>query len=262
MKILVPIDVDIASKNALKMAFKLFEQNSEAFLQVLHIEHQDRANEQELVEELRKDVLSGLHEVPHRERFNFSLQVGKPEQILEKAFEKWQPDLIVMADQEIRGWSSLIQHSQSDWVVENSSCPVIITHREDSEHNFQDILLPVTKEPGLVEALTQLSPWVNLWGSTLHLLKVSTITDFYTNLQAKEELSRMVKKHNIANYTFNYWNARDVESGIIEFASQNNIGLITLLTHKHTKLQKILGTTSLEVIHRAHKPILSFCVAR
>lgn len=269
-RILVPVDFSDCSYNALRYAALLGEKLEVDELIILHvmtlpvsygeygmaatstvtIMHQEEQIETNF-KKLTK-VVPELKNVPHTTHVEQGYTVSAI-----NAFAKFNKiDLIIMGTLGATGIDERIMGTNTFAVIKNSAVPVLVIPKGATYKKIEHIALASDYEPLDYKTLEPLLFLNQKFGSTLHILHVSE-NERIDILEAKE--AKNLERHlRHVPHRFHFMVEESVEEGINRYAKDNEIGLVTLIPHKHPFFTRIFeGRQSKEIIFHTKIPLLA-----
>lgn len=276
-KILVPTDFSKAAFNALLIASQIASKSEDAVIELLHVEEPFDSGHAASGENLHQDmddvfmlrilerVNKKIAKIAQHPKFkNVKIQpvvkVGNVYEGIIAVISKHAPDLVIMGARGINDWDRFLIGSNTDKIVNSSSSPVLVVHKEDEEIEFNDIVFATNNEEDIHKSMAQLKTFQDLFNAKLHILRVITLSDFYTTAEAEKDLQSFALRYDLKNFETHQYNANYVEEGILQFAQDNKIDLVSIITHRHSFLQRLFSHVSTEVINHSPKPVLAFNV--
>ncbi len=272
-KILVPTDCSDLSGYALSLAQKLARQSGAEIyaLQVVPtaadavfskegelLESEDFDLEAVKKEQERsRTTMAGWVARHHAEVVPIVKAGNLPDQILH-CVKQENIDLVVMGTHGLSGLRELIADSVTEQVVRKSSVPVLSLKCDRSELEIKDIMLASSfnedapKQIGFIKTLQQ------AFGATIHLLRVNTPRDFKTSRELKERMERFAKVNDLAKVETHIYCDKDVEQGILHFAQDTGIDMISIGVEKDSMAKLFQKHVSSSLVNHLYYPVLTF----
>lgn len=274
-KILVPTDFSKAAFNALLIASQIASKSEDVIIELLHVEEPFDSGHSASGENLHQNtddifmlkilqkVNKKISKIAHHSKFKHVkikplVKIGNIYESIINVIDKEQPDLVIMGARGINDWDRFLVGSNTDKIVNSSSAPVLVVHKEDEEIHFNDIVFATNNEEDIHKSMAGLKKFQELFGAKLHILRVITLSDFYTTAEAEKDLQSFALRYDLQNFVTHQYNANYVEEGILQFAQDNTIDLVSIITHKHSFFQRLFSHVSTEVINHSPKPVLAF----
>jgi nucleotide-binding universal stress UspA family protein len=153
----------------------------------------------------------------------------------------------------------MIIGSNTEKVVRYAKCPVLTVHEKSSGSDFKNIVYATSMSEDEKDFSNVIMYTQELYGATIHLVRVNTPMNFKTDTVVKESMKRFAKKLQLKNYTLNVFNDLSEEEGIIHFANSINADLIALATHGRTGFAHVIsGSIAEDVANHSRKPVLTY----
>lgn len=275
--ILVPTDFSKAAQNAMDVAAAL-ARKSNAKIILLHVVEEieegsfnvegeavasgsweDRIFNAKMIQK-SKQQLSKVAASMIEDGINVNplLRVGTPYHGIQAIITEHKADLVIMGTNGKSPLEEILVGSNTEKVIRRSSCPVLSVNKKPSTLDFKSIVYPISLKtdeltfPPLVKDIQQ------LYGSTIHLVRINTPGLFINDKFAKTKLNDFAKLMKLQNYTVNIYNDFNEEAGIINFAESVRADLIAMLTHGRTGLAHVLnGSIAEDVTNHAKRFVLT-----
>jgi nucleotide-binding universal stress UspA family protein len=281
-KILVPTDFSIQAEYALDFALDLAKiTNAElVLLNVLDIPGAAfapsgssfdimgtpgyvRQEDNVYIVQLHEQTKRRLEEKINEERFakieiSYKLQLGNPYVSISEEIVDNNVDLVVMGTTGTSGIEEFLVGSNTEKVVRLAKCPVI-TVKQKVQHKISNIVYASDFNEEQKSVIEELKKLQNLFGATLHLVKINTPNNFSSSRQIRKEIEAFAKKSKLQDYTTNIYCDKDEEEGIIYFAEDINADLIALSTHGRTGIMHLLsGSIAEDVVNHSKRPVWTY----
>lgn len=175
--------------------------------------------------------------------------------------KKINADLIIMGSKGQTALEEILIGSNTEKTVRNSEVPVIITKKDNDNFKLKKLVFASTFENDEAKALEGFLDFANKFKSKIYFLKVNTPQNFECSTDSKNKVTAFVEKYNVTNYTIKVHNDKSVQEGILNFANENNIDLVSLATHGRSGLSRFFnGSVSVNLSKNVLKPVLTFKV--
>lgn len=191
------------------------------------------------------------------------LRVGTPYHGIHTIITEHKADLVVMGTHGKSRLEEILIGSNTEKVMRRSSCPVLSVNKKPSRVDFKSIVYALSLRadelsfPPIVKEIQQ------LYGSTLHLVRINTPGLFINDSLAKEKLQAFAQKMKLQNYTLNTFNDFDEEAGIINFSEAIGADIITMWTHGRTGLSHLFnGSIAEGVTNHARRCVLTSVLSK
>lgn len=167
-------------------------------------------------------------------------------------------DLLFIGAHGFTGFQPFWIGSNAFRVVSASHCPVI-TCPENSEHgDFSNILVPLDSSPETRQKTGYAISFAKVFGSKLHLYGVCKFTDSESIHHLKIYLQQTEEK--IAKlgipYTISLQSGVNVPQSCIEYAKNNQCGLIMMMTETESS-SFFMGTYAQQLVNHSPYPVMA-----
>lgn len=186
------------------------------------------------------------------------LRVGTPYHGIQAIITEHKADLVVMGTNGKSPLEEILIGSNTEKVMRRSTCPVLSVNKKPSNLDFKSIVYAVSLRtdelafPPLVKEIQE------LYGSTIHLVRINTPGVFINDKFAKEKMREFGQKVDLKNFTVNTYNDFSEEAGIINFSESVSADLISMWTHGRTGLSHMLnGSIAEDVTNHAKRCVLT-----
>jgi nucleotide-binding universal stress UspA family protein len=277
-KILVPTDFSNPAKLATEVAIEIARKaNAEiVLLHVIEIASDDSFNAEGQVSqsddwedklftlkmiEVSKKKLSEARKAVEDEGVpvSYKLKMGNPFHAMRTSITDEKADLVVMGTSGRSKLEEMIIGSNTEKVVRYARCPVLTVHEKSSGSDFKNIVYATSLSDDEKEFSTVIMNTQELYGATIHLVRINTPTNFKPDTIVKASMEKFAKKLCLKNYTLNVFNDVSEEEGIIHFANSINADLIALATHGRTGFAHVIaGSIAEDVANHSRKPVLTY----
>jgi nucleotide-binding universal stress UspA family protein len=277
-KILVPTDFSNPAKLAMEVAIEIARKaNAEiVLLHVIEIASDDSFNAEGQISqsddwedklftlkmiEVSKKKLSEARQAIEDEgvAVSYKLKMGNPFHAMRTSITDEKADLVVMGTSGRSKLEEMIIGSNTEKVVRYAKCPVLTVHEKSSGSDFKNIVYATSLSDDEKEFSTVIMNTQELYGATIHLVRINTPSNFRPDTVVKEIMEKFAKKLHLKNYTLNVFNDVSEEEGIIHFANSINADLIALATHGRTGFAHVIaGSIAEDVANHSRKPVLTY----
>jgi nucleotide-binding universal stress UspA family protein len=180
-------------------------------------------------------------------------------QQINKFVERHQIDLIVMGSQGTSKNENVLLGSNAEKVIRTAKVPVLTVKQAIEEVNLKNVCFASDFKDVPKIAIYMLSLLQNLYGATIHLVKIITLSNFELSSVTKETIRLFAKGCLLENYTINYYNYYTEYEGIIAFANEIRADMISMTTQGNTGFIRVLmGSIAEDVANHADLPVLTF----
>jgi nucleotide-binding universal stress UspA family protein len=172
------------------------------------------------------------------------------------SIDQHQHDLVVMGAHSSMGTFEVFVGSHAEKITRRSPVPVIVVNEEISAP-VKNIVFPVERDmeqrKDLIDKVKALQAFFN---ARLHLVMISTPTEFRREIDARKELSLFADLYKLVDFTINVFSDVDQEDGIIHFTNMVHGDLITIGTHRRRGLAHWFNDSNADdVVDHAKLPI-------
>ncbi len=172
--------------------------------------------------------------------------------------ETLQIDLVVMGSSGAEGWEELLVGSNSQKVIRNASCPVLVI-KNSKPLELKNVIYASDFEnytPSSIEFVKLLQAH---YKSRLHLLTVITPKTFEASRTTVRRLSNFAVQHGLEHYETHAYNNFSEEEGIVAYAEDCKADLIVMCTHGRTGLARMLaGSIAENVANHSSVSVTTF----
>jgi nucleotide-binding universal stress UspA family protein len=268
--ILVPIDFSAFSLSAAKTA-AYFSKKLGAQLHLLHVvfappdwntlpvEMQQNYPdiESRLVEaEIRLDKFAA-QSLFKGVTVNTYVYSGMPyDQIIQFA-QAYRMDLIVLGAHGAGESDGLFIGSTAQRVLRMASCPVLSVKKEYHASAFKHILFPSDFTENVEPTIQTVNTLADSLQADVNFLYVNTPLNFSDTHSVEKKMTQRIPAQKKVKYSRTIYNDFDMEQGILNFARNRNIDLITMVTHNRKgQPDYLLGSTETLLFH-SEVPVMS-----
>ncbi|WP_373057824.1 universal stress protein [Zunongwangia sp. H14] len=167
-------------------------------------------------------------------------------------------DLIVMGSHGASGFKEMFIGSNTEKVVRSSQIPVLVIKNPEAGLDTTHFVYATDAEASTMHTAQKAAGFAKTLGADFHLLYINTPNEFLTSKEAGERLIRVAKETG-TQPQFHIYNDVSVEKGILNFAAENNFGLIGIGTHGRKGLAHFFnGSISEDLVNHARRPVVTF----
>lgn len=272
--ILVPVDFSKPSENALKIATKLFRDDTFniIILHVIEIADPLMGKEQYYVEDqkmlffmklaqqkfaafLDQDYLEGLE-------ITEMIEVGSTLHGINKTIEKYAVDLIVMGSKGSSGLEEVLIGSNTEKVVRNSEVPVLVIKNDLQKLDVRKVIFASDFALENLIAYRKAKKITNDLNAELKLIYVNTPGDtFKSSDEIQKQIREFLKNTETPFLQANVHvhNDYSVEQGVLNAAYAHSADLIAMPTHGRTGLAHLFsGSIAEDVSNHSNIPVITF----
>jgi nucleotide-binding universal stress UspA family protein len=165
-------------------------------------------------------------------------------------------DMIVMGTSGANGLQELLIGSTTERVVRHSSIPVLVIRKACTVESIRNILFAFDPSEDLTYVMPKLKELQHFFGAHLQVLLINTPSNFRTHKDGLILLERLVKEHDLRDYSIHFVNYYSEADGIADFAIQNKCDMIAMATHSRRGLSHIFnGSITEDVLSALTCPI-------
>ena len=195
------------------------------------------------------------------EKLQYHLKKGKVYQEIGKTARQLKADIIFTGTHGVTGFEQYWIGSNAYRIMTSAPCPVI-TARSDYNfaHGISTILLPLDSSLETKQKLPFTVELAKRFNATIHLLKVynSPIGVIRKRIDSFGREAEKCLQDKKITYLIESVEAVNVAASILEYADNNNVDLITIMTEQNiTTANKFLGPYAQQLINGAKVPVLS-----
>lgn len=172
------------------------------------------------------------------------------------AMTERQADLIVLATHGTSGWDEWLFGSNAEHIVRSALCPVLVIKKPVAHFAPTNAVAAIDMDDTLRQQWPSY-PFGANGNSLKQFVYVSTPSDPLAPEGIHTWMDELAQEKNITDYELHVRPARDVETGILNYARERQADLIVLYTHGHTGLRHLLaGSVAEDVLNHAPVPVL------
>ncbi|WP_338763698.1 universal stress protein [Bernardetia sp. ABR2-2B] len=175
--------------------------------------------------------------------------------------EESDVDLIVMGSSGASGLGEVFIGSNTQKVVRNANCPVLVIKDDEGDFNARNIVFASDFSEMGGEAARLFPLFKTLYGSTVHLLNIVTPSTFEATPTTQKRMREFAKdlKMEKEDFTMNIFNYYTEEEGILTFAEENKADMIMLGTHGRKGFSRfMMGSIAENVANHSEIPVFVF----
>jgi nucleotide-binding universal stress UspA family protein len=214
-------------------------------------------NEQEMI---ATEALQNVAENPAYEDILITPIVSRDANGLYETMTEHGADLIVLATHGASGWDEWFFGSNAEHIVRAAHCPVLVVKAGMNHFAPKNAIAAIDVNDALKANWPQYPFWAG--GHSLKkFVYVSTPVDTLDSEGVRAWMQELAEEKSIGDYDLNIRYARSVESGILNYADEQEADLIVVFTHGHTGLRHFLnGSVSDDILNHATIPVLVFSI--
>lgn len=168
-------------------------------------------------------------------------------------------DLVVMGTSGEQNAEEVFTGNHTEQVIKVSSCPVLSVRDGFQIGDFDRIVLAISKisDDQALISLNTLRQLAECFNS--HICLVHVLSDPADREEMQKYLSRIVSVAAIENYSIHFVDAPDHAEAVIEFARQNNAGLIAVIKNSKEGIFRMFSNSfSNRVVKEVGRPVFTF----
>lgn len=269
--ILVPTDFSESSVFALKTAIKLARKIS-ARIYLFHRVHlhpnwniltdEEKAchpkllkKESEVMERFRGTLDTNLHSgIQIISLFSSGDLVDRAEQLV----DKYEIDFVLMGSEGADGLKEWLYGSNAQKISTRVEVPCMVIKHEVEELSLKKVVFASEFEEDAKKPFLQLIDFLQIFGSTIHLLYIASIKEFVVQEETIERMREFEKLcwklpceiHGQADQT--------IEMGIQNYMVNSQADMLAVVNHQKGPFQKLVsGSISEKLINHMEGPVLS-----
>jgi len=272
--ILVPTDFSADAEKALNFAHDLAKiSNSE--IRLLHVveypgiesfhaggetnltDGMDKVFMMQLLRKVKTDIRALAEDPKYSDiTVHYNVMVGHPWKSISKEIADSNADIVVIGSKGATGAEEVLLGSTAEKVVRFAHCPVITIKEPTRVELLKDIVYATNMVDDQSKVMENLKVIQKILHAKIHLLRVNTPYAFIGSREAKEKLKQFAEAHNMEDYTLNTYDEFREETGILNFAEDNDCDIIAMSTHSHTGLVHMFtGSIAEDVVNHAKRPV-------
>ncbi len=184
-------------------------------------------------------------------------KIGVPYELILRVIDQSKADLVVLGAYGKGYVQGRFIGSTLQKVIRNAKCPVLAVKHALDGNDFRKLAFASLFDDEAKKAFDQVKPLLKLFKPSIHLLFVSTPTNFIQSKLAEDGIVKFKKGNEEINFHQEIYNHTEVENGIIEFAGSQIINWVALVTgHRENSPAYQIGTTE-TVLFKSELAVLS-----
>ncbi len=271
LNILVPTDLSDLSKVAIEYAIKMANKldGNITLLHVVTVIQPTRATmrikfkslEQELVDIAKEDMDKLLEEVSKAGKLSQPIKIkivkgASFNATVKREAKKLRTGLIVMGTRGASGLKKYVLGSSTTSVIEVSSVPVLAVPELGAFKNFKNVVY-ATDLKHVEKEIKTLLPYLEIFGSTIHLIHITNAQKNVLSIEAKIDAS--VKKSGYGNVIVRVLVSKDVDDAIASYVEAIKADLLTMFTHEPNFYEKMFNRSmTRKMAFQSKIPLLAF----
>lgn len=214
-----------------------------------------------LIERMKEDLQELVEPFGEDAPLRTEMAIGNMVAKINERIDSEDIDLVVMGTKGASGIQEVVVGSNTEKVVRAAKCPVLTVKSDSLNAHPNDIVFAsdFMENASYDNVVRGLKQFQQHYEATVHLLFVNTPNKFELSSRTDARMKDFVKKYDLRNVTYNIYNHKDEEEGIMEFAELNEMDLVSVATHSRRGLAHLLsGSITEGLVNHSTKPVLSF----
>ncbi|EKB49988.1 universal stress protein [Cecembia lonarensis] len=185
------------------------------------------------------------------------VEVGVPHEKIVEIAQKQKADLIVIGAYGKGHTNEKFVGSNLQKVLRHADCPVLAVKKAMNGNHFRKMAFASMFNEDSRPAFVKMKPFIKEFQTSVNFLFINTPSGFTNSADALKKMDGYSKGLEDMVIHKHIYNHQDAESGIIEFAENNKIGLIGLASsNRKSKSAYQIGVTD-TVLFKSDIPVLS-----
>lgn len=211
-----------------------------------------------LIEKMNNDLDEEAAEFPDAQ-IDTELALGDLIQRINEKVRDDDVDLVIMGTKGASGLQEILVGSNTEKVVRYAHRPVLSVKAGQDEFKGDNIVFASQFDEPLDHVVPHVKSFQKIFNARLHLLTVNTPRNFINSSETNKRMREFAESHQLQDYTLNIYNHKDEEDGILSFAEEFDMDVISVATHGRTGLSHLLsGSISEGLVNHSSKPVLTF----
>jgi len=171
--------------------------------------------------------------------------------------------LVIMGTKGVSGLQEVLIGSTAEKIVRHAPCPVTVVKKYTKFEDLKNIVFPNSMEEGQEDLLMHVKALQAMLKATLHIVWIDTSGKAGDHSVVKNRLEEFARRFMLKDYTLNVFNAKDNESGVIDFTHKITADMIAMGTHARKGLSHLLrGSVTEDVVNHVDCPIWTYVIKR
>lgn len=177
---------------------------------------------------------------------------------IQRVVEEEDADLIVMGTKGATGALEFFVGSNTEKVIRTASCPVLAIPEHSGDFNLETVVLASNLRDDQVAAFQYLAGWQKIWHFKVEVLYLNNPGDFGSKKEIDEKVAVFAQRAGLQKTkAYININSGNEEDSILEFARQENAGLIAMGTYQRKGLSHLLfGSLAENTSNHSNIPVL------
>jgi len=281
-KILVPTDFSQESVNGLAMAAGLAAQTG-ATIYLLHIidmtmpqnmeeieitnlellseqdlQQSEKVMLMKLLQEIHTKISLLIKDFTHIQ-IRVYVSFDRITQQINQFVESHKISLIIMGSKGTSDNSNFLLGSNAEKVIRTAKVPVLTVKQAVKEIAMKNICFASDFKEIPDTAIDLLKKLQKIYDAVIHLVKIITPSNFEVSSATYQTIKLFAADSLLENYTINHYNYYTEYEGIIAFAEEKKVDMISLTTQGNTGFIRMLkGSIAEDVANHSVLPVLTF----
>lgn len=273
-KIIVPVDFSAAAQNAYLYARDLAKELG-ATIELVHVYNAVTAKHYALPFDQRKNIKASMEkklsnfanlpdlrensQVMTKLEVNIQVIAGSVVKSIVALSKDLAVSIFVMGTTGYHNTLEKLFGSVSSSVAQQASCPVFLIPKDAKYMAFQNILYASNFESTNETTLNSIIKFANQFRASLHFVHVREPNEKEPFTNTEERIFQQLFKDGDPAFSFNMLSvkAKSVQSGLNQYAKENDIDLLVLVNNQRSFIDCILGKSmTKEMALHPHLPIM------
>ena len=216
--------------------------------------------------ELRKEAKKRLEELAHKHKFEmragklmYKIRSGRVEREIVNQAKYHDAYMVVVGTHGISGFEPFWIGSNAYRIVTHAPCPVVtIRYGEDARKSISKIVLPIDSTMESRQKVPFTSELAKAFNAEILILGLVSSRAMKTLITSYcKQVEKYLLNHGVIN-SIHFIEAENITDATINFARENNVDLIAIMTEQETTLSNLLlGSYAQQMINHSHLPVLS-----
>ncbi|MGY6561140.1 MAG: universal stress protein [Luteibaculaceae bacterium] len=276
-KILVPVDFSAESLNALEYAAEIAKKIG-ATIKLLNIIEAPSADSfspsgdlaaagtnlnDMFILKLREKNIERIKEIAAEPKFKgviteYKVHIDVVWDRIAKTISEIDAFMVVMGTKGTSDIDDIFIGSNAEKVVRKATVPVLTVRKDTKYSGISKIVVPSNFKEPLPKIMEFIKIFADALSAEVHLLRINTPGAFLPTYKSKELINNFATQHELKNYQADVYSDYTEEDGIKDFANNNQMDLIAIMTHGRQGLSRVF-TSSIaeEIVNKSNLPVLS-----
>lgn len=185
---------------------------------------------------------------------------GNVQQEVLSLSKMYKCDLIIMGAHGVGESQRYFIGSHAQKILRTSICPVLSVKKDLKPASLKKMIFAADFEEPLTKPFGKIVSFLKAMGATMTLLYINTPSGFKDTPTINKAMKRLMDAYPDVKMKGEVYNAFDIEKGLLAYAEQNNVHLISKVTHDRSKRAGYdFGITEV-LLYKSKVPVLSVVV--